>query len=460
MSIFSSLRKSRQRAKEHNAKLAEQKEKEQAQIPYKHVPTHAAADAFASAPPSWREADRARIVEQNRRRSAMAANGHHMNMPGVPRVGSSLSRVSYPGEDMTPAIRLPRAYSYTGVSSHTASARESREMMYSTPQDMTYTHVSRKGKEVPRVYDTQRLSPTSSKSTPSQLDSSDGSTSSHDDLEIKLSKPKTRSVDAIATHRLHPSHARRKSDASIHQYALSSTSKHPHSGTHRDSRPPPSMRGFASIPAVAAIQSTNLGGSSTHLPPHGYSGRASSIKSSRSDTLLPSTRQSSATSLSGLSNGTSKQPASTQATAHTPTVEKKEHSIHWISLPEPDMDVRAPSIGTAPAPSHAHTEATAPARVPQPTNSVMPNTKVRRPQQLDCRPNNVESQTASFQQHVNRRRPISLARADQLANVFPEMAIPETQEKPGKQRRLSKVSAGNFLRKNRWSTSKVPALLV
>ncbi|KAG6124800.1 hypothetical protein E4U38_008215 [Claviceps purpurea] len=460
MSIFSSLRKSRQRAKEHNAKLAEQKEKEQAQIPYKHVPTHAAADAFASAPPSWREADRARIVEQNRRRSAMAANGHHMNMPGVPRVGSSLSRVSYPGEDMTPAIRLPRAYSYTGVSSHTASARESREMMYPAPQDMTYTHVSRKGKEVPRVYDTQRLSPTSSKSTPSHLDSSDGSTSSHDDLEIKLSKPERRSADAIATHRLHPSHARRKSDASVHQYASSSTSKHPHSSTHRDSRPPPSMRGFASIPAVAAIQSNNLGGSSTHLPPHGYSGRASSIKSSRSDTLLPSTRQSSATSLSGLSNGTTKQSASTQATAHTPMVEKKEHSIHWISLPEPNTDVRVPSVGTAPAPSHAHTEATAPAWVPQPTRSVMPNTKVRRLQQLDRRPNNVESQTASLQQHMDRRRPISLARADQLANVFPEMAIPETQEKPGKQRRLSKVGAGNFLRKNRWSTSKVPALLV
>lgn len=169
MSIFSSLRKSRQQAKEHNAKLAEQKKKEDAQIPYKHVPTHAATDAFASAPPSWREADRPRILEQNRRRSAMAASGHHMNMPGAPRVGSSLSRVSYPGEDMTAEIRLPRAYSYTGVSPYNPSARESREIMYPPPPDNGYMQVSLKGKEVPRVYDSQRISPTSSKSLSVQL---------------------------------------------------------------------------------------------------------------------------------------------------------------------------------------------------------------------------------------------------------------------------------------------------
>ena len=75
MSIFSGIRKSRRQAKEHNAKLAEQKKLEEEKVPYKHVPTHAATDAFASAPPSWREADRTRIVEQNRRRSAMAASG-------------------------------------------------------------------------------------------------------------------------------------------------------------------------------------------------------------------------------------------------------------------------------------------------------------------------------------------------------------------------------------------------
>lgn len=164
MSIFSHLRKSRQQAKEHNAKLAEQKKKEQEKIPYRHVPTHAATDAFASAPPSWREDDRPRIVEQNRRRSAMAASGHHMNMPGpgIPRVGSRLSRVSYPGEDVAPMVRLPRAYSYNGVSPY---PDRSREVVYSVP-DISYSQPALlKGKDVARGagYEPQRISPTSSK---------------------------------------------------------------------------------------------------------------------------------------------------------------------------------------------------------------------------------------------------------------------------------------------------------
>ena len=166
MSIFSHIRKSRQQAKEHNDKVAEQKKKEAELTLYKHVPTHAAIDAFASAPPSWRESYRSRIVEQNRRRSAMAASGHHMNMPGVPRVGSTLSRVSYPSEEANP-MRMPRAYSYSGISSYPDSARNSHDMGYTTV-DMAYLHPgshlgSLKGKEIPRSFDSQRISPASSR---------------------------------------------------------------------------------------------------------------------------------------------------------------------------------------------------------------------------------------------------------------------------------------------------------
>lgn len=152
MSIFSSLKKSRQQAKDHKSKVAEQKKKEDVNAPYKHVPTHAASDAFASAPPSYREDDRPRIVEQNRRRSAMAASGHHMNMPGVPRVGSSLSHVTYPGHEAHPVPPLPRAYSYAGVSPYAGGSRENRDPAMSAPDMAYFNQTSLKGKEVPRTF--------------------------------------------------------------------------------------------------------------------------------------------------------------------------------------------------------------------------------------------------------------------------------------------------------------------
>jgi hypothetical protein len=176
------MRKSRQEAKEHNAKRAEQEKKEEGEkIPYRHVPKHAATDAIASAPPSWREDDRQKIQAQNRRRSAMAASGHHMNMPGVPRVGSSLSHVSYPADrNATPMVRLPRAYSYTGVSPYSASY--SRDAVHSMPDvgsQFTAYAASTKGKEAVRGsgYDTSRTSPTSSKGLSSS--SSSVSASAH-----------------------------------------------------------------------------------------------------------------------------------------------------------------------------------------------------------------------------------------------------------------------------------------
>ncbi|KAG6038389.1 hypothetical protein E4U41_004229 [Claviceps citrina] len=447
MSIFSSLRRSRQQAKEHNAKLAEQKKKEAAQIPYKHVPTHAATDAFASAPPSWREADRPRIVEENRRRSAMAASGHHMNMPGVPRVGSSLSRVSYPGEDMTPVIRLPRTCSYTGVPSYMPSARESREMMYLAPQDMPYMPASLKGKEVPRVYDLQRISPTSSKSGPSPLDSSDGSRSSQDDLEMKPSRPKARPAAAVTTHHLHPSHARRKSDVSVNQYTLSSTIKSSHTSHHRDSRPPPSMRGFASIPAVAAMLPTNMGANSGYFPPPAH-GSSSSSKSSPPSTVTPPSRQGSATSLCGPSSGPVKQPVSPPVTSYVSAAEKDEHGLNWHSSAEPDADTYVSSFGAAAGSSFAaHGETT--------SSKVPPSQRLG-----NSRRNTMEPRAASPQQRVGRSRAPSLTQEHQLANVFPEMAMPDAQEKLEKSRKLSKGGAGKYLNKNRWSTSKVPIVSV
>lgn len=71
-------------------------------MPYKHVPKHAAIDALSSGPSSCKEFDRAKIIEQHRRRSAMAASS--ASMKTAPRLGSSLSVVSYPSPRATPAM--------------------------------------------------------------------------------------------------------------------------------------------------------------------------------------------------------------------------------------------------------------------------------------------------------------------------------------------------------------------
>lgn len=82
MSVFSMIKRGRQAAKEHKATQAEKQKAQVVKLPYKHVPTHAATDAMAAAPAAARMADREKILEQNRRRSAMTANGIGMSNHG------------------------------------------------------------------------------------------------------------------------------------------------------------------------------------------------------------------------------------------------------------------------------------------------------------------------------------------------------------------------------------------
>lgn len=113
MSVFSIMKKGRQQAKERNAETAEQGKTGTVKQPYKHVPTHAAIDAMSGSPSSWRHEDRPKIMAQNRRRSAMAASS--IRASGLPRVGSSLSHVSYPDVYNTPVVPLPRNYSFSSM---------------------------------------------------------------------------------------------------------------------------------------------------------------------------------------------------------------------------------------------------------------------------------------------------------------------------------------------------------
>ncbi|RNJ55994.1 hypothetical protein D7B24_007773, partial [Verticillium nonalfalfae] len=166
MSILSSLKKSRQSAKEHNKKEAEKASEEHKQVPYRHVPTHAAIDALAAAPSSWKHDDRPKILEQNRRRSAMATSNLGTKMPGpggLPRVGSSLSHVTYPSVHANPMRHMPRAYSYNGVPPMPAwGGDRSTTVNYSVP-DLALPSI--KGKEVERLpmFESGRASSLSSK---------------------------------------------------------------------------------------------------------------------------------------------------------------------------------------------------------------------------------------------------------------------------------------------------------
>lgn len=271
MSVFGLLKRSRQAAKEHAQKQEEAKKKEGEKTPYKHVPQHAATDALSTAPPGWRMDDRTRIMEQNRRRSAMSAAGVGMPGAGLPRVGSSLSHVSYPSVYANPIVGMPRSYSYTGgVPPHgpynpyqtyqpypsAYHQNYSRQSIYS-PMDPNLEPpmpTSYKGKEVDRaaMLDGGMGSTPTSKGTvrhwlsaslargiladlrktgTSPVASSSNSTSSEDELEMKRTRrsaPKKSAMRPVSTavlysqsaaesyHRLHPSaQSRRVSDGSV-----------------------------------------------------------------------------------------------------------------------------------------------------------------------------------------------------------------------------------------------------
>ncbi|KAH6856668.1 hypothetical protein B0I37DRAFT_426064 [Chaetomium sp. MPI-CAGE-AT-0009] len=234
MSMFSMIKRGRQAAKEHRAEQAKKEKEEVQKPPYKHVPKHAAIDAMSGGPGGWRENDRARIVEQNRRRSAMTASGVGMSgmitpvHSGMPRVHSSLSNVSYPSAYASPVVHLPRGYSYGSMPA--GWAPHGREMTYS-PIDVG--SISPKGKEVERIVDSSRTSRSSSKmsagriplppagtlggrdTAPSPVESSGDSTSSQDDLEMKPAakhSPARPTSQSESIHRLHPGRSRRISD--------------------------------------------------------------------------------------------------------------------------------------------------------------------------------------------------------------------------------------------------------
>lgn len=468
MSIFSMMKKGRQAAKEHNAKKNEKQAKEQQTPPYKHIPKHAAIDALSGGPASWREVDRPRILEQNRRRSAMTASG--LGMSGVmtpvhsgmmvPRVHSSLSHVSYPSSYASPMVQVPRAYSYSSMPSGWASGSE-----------MTYIQVdmagsSLKGKEVERLMvDSGRASRSSSRistgrvpleinangsSRGSPVDSSSDSTSSQDDLEIKVVKstaaPASRPSSGMATptkpmsdtdsvHRLHPSgHSRKVSDPN--QYVSSRTSYVPSRSSPTRGGNSSSSLTAAGIPPVPALPPMQFGTAlsssvATHSPTPSISGSTGAVMAMPTISMAP-------------------KRMSQQARLSVAEEEVSDLSDDEDSTAMPvGMAVTAPVAAPAPVAPHQRSprsNAAKPIRVPE----------------LQTIESNISLPQGERPTPIERRFSHLPTTFDEASLPAPlQLDIPPPVQPQPKQGKLSKSGGGSKLsKKNRWSlrSSKTAAV--
>ncbi len=90
MSIFGKLRRAKQAADSQKGKNAAGADSKPPPAPYKHTPTHAAADALLGAPGTWREEDKKAIQAQ-----------HHKRRSNLNRNQSSLSNVTTLNRDQS-----------------------------------------------------------------------------------------------------------------------------------------------------------------------------------------------------------------------------------------------------------------------------------------------------------------------------------------------------------------------
>ncbi|KAK0735802.1 hypothetical protein B0T21DRAFT_384563 [Apiosordaria backusii] len=452
MSMFSFIRKGRQAAKEHKAEKAEKAKKEAEKPPYKHIPKHAAIDAISSGPGGWRTEDRQKIVDQNKRRSAMTTNG--MNMTGLPRVHSSLSHVSFPAAFASPVV--PRTYSYSSMPAGWAHG----EMNYSAV-DVSSSSV--KGKEVDRglsasQYPNRSAARLSAGRYPmpmnaiigagdlsaSPVDSSSNSTSSQDDLEMKPIKhtslppstSKTRGYsrpmsDNGSIHRLHP--ARRLSD--VDQNATASAP-----APVRTSFSPRTSSLAAGIPPVPAIPAMQFGAALT----------TSTVSSATASAASSVTMVPVASSVSLAAKG--------------PVIKNVEDrkEVAVISLtPEPSSDEEASPIGTAisptASPSKNKRRTFKPSRFPEleTINSNISITAVETP--LSSVPSSEKDSPKVTVMEINeKRRPTSTIAAT-LPIDFDENSLPTPKalDLPApvaqKQSKLSKNQSAKPAKKPRWS---------
>jgi hypothetical protein len=272
----------------------------------------------------------------------------------------------------------------------------------------------------------------------------------------------SRTSDGTAVHRLHPGRARRTSDTSANQYTLSSTSRGNSSYT-RDTRPPPSMRGFGSIPAVAGMPPANM----RVLPgtlaaqSHGINVSGGNAMSS-SNSLAPSSRRGSSTSLPGLPDMPAKQAASAPVTPAATFAHTSEYPLNSVATPALESDMLAASVATSVG------QAIRPDVIATPDGTSHATSSDNYVVQADHHyrdTDRMQQQIWETQNRAHNHRRMDRSRVppapapEDLVNVFPEQAGPEVvPTKSGKTKRLSKAGGGKLLKKSRWSMSKPPAV--
>ncbi|KAF2836743.1 hypothetical protein M501DRAFT_228786 [Patellaria atrata CBS 101060] len=178
MSIFSKIKGAKKAADEHKKTEPSDKPKP---VPYKHIPTHAAQDALATAPASWNNAEnKARIMAMNKRRSTMSRANSEISI--APRPTHGLARNN---SDLSITSVMHRAsvyhaapYSYNPHASTSRHHRRSYLNQQSAASSMVHGNSPLSTRAAPPAEDSVGSS--------NDSDATDSSGSSHP-IELKAS---------------------------------------------------------------------------------------------------------------------------------------------------------------------------------------------------------------------------------------------------------------------------------
>lgn len=263
------------------------------------------------------------------------------------------------------------------------------------------------------------------------MHSSSGSTSSQDDLEMRAARPLARSaVSADSVHRLHPSSRRRSSETSTERRVAvtPSTRNTGSASTSRDSRPPPSMRGFSHIPPYTEPSPITTGALPGSLSTYQLSGSSS--------------RRGSATSLSSPLGG--QVSASAPGTPGAITPSGSEFSFGLT----PNFSLEG-SYSTEPAIKPG----TVSPSVVQNDRRVPKTARISDLERIDSLPESTRTERS-------RKGP----KEAKIVNVLPEPvqpSEPEPELAPAKgSKKLSKGSGKLVKKSHRWSSSKATQITV
>lgn len=241
-------------------------------------------------------------------------------------------------------------------------------------------------------------------------------------------------------HRLHPS-SRRPSDASIDKLVNSVKTSSP--TTPRDTRPPPSMRGFSALPQLAQVQYMQSD-KATENSSSPASPALRGCSSSQSTPQLLSSRRTSSGSLPSLTPTSTRFSSSTPATpTRTVMVKNAEFTILTPSPRSPslnfDFQLGQGLSMTAKAISDEK-------RTPR-------STHYDHDPFIDSSVEELDFGLDSTRQNTS----LPPLTPEYVVNVFPEPSSPPESASKVRRRNFSLSKGGSKLLKKRWSSSKTSA---